>query len=125
VQAVIFDPDDEGHRVVATATWTGSGVDIDVLDEDRGADVARCFRPTSVLTGDASYRSLGTSGDVQVPPGSLEWFRAAALTRVPAETGLGVRLVPGLESGGYDPAAGYRPFEEQMERLDRATRPSP
>jgi len=123
VQAVIFDPEDEAQPVVATVTWTGTGVQIEA-DDDRRASVARCFRATSVVTGDASYRALGTSGDVQVPPGSLEWFRAAALTRVPAEAGLGVRLVPGLESGGYDPAAGYRPFEEQMERLDRATRPA-
>jgi hypothetical protein len=125
VQAVIFDPQDEGHRVLATATWTGANVQIDVADEDRAAGVARCFRATPVVSGDASYRALGTSGDVQVQPGSLEWFRAAALTRVPAETGLGVRLVPGLDAGGYDPAAGYQPFEDQMERLDRTTRPAP
>jgi hypothetical protein len=37
---------------------------------------------------------------------------------VPAETGLEVRLVPRVTEGGFDPAAGYRPFEETIERLN-------
>jgi hypothetical protein len=30
--------------------------------------------------------------------------------------------VPGLAAGGFDPAAGYRPFDEQLEQLDARTR---
>jgi hypothetical protein len=52
-------------------------------------------------------------------PGSLEWFRAALLARVPA-LGLSVRFVPGIVEGGWDPAAQYRTFEEQVDRLDAA-----
>jgi hypothetical protein len=47
----------------------------------------------------------------------LEWFRAVAQIRVPAETGLVARSVPGVTVGGYDPAANYRRFPEQIERL--------
>ena len=54
----------------------------------------------------------------QLQPGTLEWFRAASFVRVPAETGLEVRLVPRVTEGGFDPAAGYRPFEETIERLN-------
>jgi hypothetical protein len=50
-------------------------------------------------------------------PGGLEWFRAVAQFRVPAETGLVARTVPGVARGGYDPAANYRRFSEQIERL--------
>jgi len=37
--------------------------------------------------------------------------------RAPAETGLEARLVPGVTEGGFDPAAGYRRFEDTIERL--------
>ena len=40
------------------------------------------------------------------------------------ETGLAARFVPGTIVGGFDPAAGYRPFEEQVERLDARAAPS-
>jgi hypothetical protein len=75
-----------------------------------------------VAVDDASRRRLGTSGDVVMQPGSLEWFRAVANTRARLVSGLGARFVPGLAAGGYDPAAGYRPFDEQLERLDARTR---
>ncbi len=51
-------------------------------------------------------------------PGDLGWFRAVAQFRVPAETGLVARTVPGVARGGYDPAANYRRFSEQIERLE-------
>jgi hypothetical protein len=37
---------------------------------------------------------------------------------VPAETGLVARAVPGVVGGGYDPAANYLRFSEQIERLE-------
>jgi len=80
--------------------------------------VARIFRPTPVVVDDAAYRSEGTHGEVVVQPGTLEWFRAAALTRA-GEAGLVARLVPGELEGGWDPAALYRTFEETMDRLAR------
>jgi hypothetical protein len=47
---------------------------------------------------------------------------AAAQVRVPAETGLLARFVPGEVVGGFD-AGGYRTFEEKLEWLDAQTRP--
>jgi hypothetical protein len=35
---------------------------------------------------------------------------------------LAARFVPGVVVGGFDPAAGYRTFEDQIERLDARTR---
>jgi len=51
-------------------------------------------------------------------PGSLAWFRSVAQFRVLVETGLAARSVPGVTVGGYDPAANYRRFSEQIERLE-------
>jgi hypothetical protein len=102
---------------VGSATWIGGRVTIEAADADVRSRLERAFRSTPVVTDDASYRRLGTHGEVQIPPGDLEWFRAAALLRAPAETGMLARLVPGVTEGGYDPAAGYRRFEESIERL--------
>lgn len=115
-------PDDEQRQVVATARWDGRDVviasDVDGFVEG----LTRAFRRTPVAIDDGAYRRLGTHGSVVVQPGSLEWFRAAALTRATAETGLLARFVPGAVEGGYDPAANYRPFDEEIERLDARSR---
>jgi len=111
-------PDD----VVATVSWDGRDVAIDCEDDALGEIVRRSFRRTPIVTDDAAYRRLGASGEVQIQPGSLEWFRAAAQVRATAESGLLVRLVPGITEGGFDPAAGYRSFDDAVERLSaRAT----
>ena len=103
---------------VATATWVDGRAVIDSDDDEVREALARAFRSTPVVvTDDASYRRQGTHGEVMVPPGSLEWFRAVAFNRAPAEAGVEARLVPGITEGGYDPAAGYRRFEESIERL--------
>jgi len=49
-------------------------------------------------------------------PGTFEWFRSALLGRAPA-LGLSVRFVSSVREGGWDPAAQYRTFDEQVERL--------
>jgi len=108
----------EERAVVATARWNRGVVTVSSEEDDVLEALERAFRRTPVAIDDASYRRLGTHGEVVVQPGSLGWFRAAALTRAVAETGLSVRFVPGVTQGGYDPAAGYRTFEEQVERLD-------
>lgn len=103
---------------VATATWIGGKAVIDSEDHEVKEALERVFRSTPVVvTDDASYRRQGTHGEVLVPPGSLEWFRAVAFNRAPAEVGVEARLVPGITEGGYDPAADYRRFEESLERL--------
>jgi hypothetical protein len=112
------DAKPEPAPVVATATWVDGKALIEADDPEVLAGLERAFRRTPVVTDDASYRRLGTHGDVQVQPGDLEWFRAVAYTRVPAELGLTARLVPGVTEGGYDPAAGYRRFDASIERLE-------
>ncbi|MEX1263113.1 MAG: hypothetical protein WEE66_04105 [Actinomycetota bacterium] len=103
---------------VGTATWVDGKAMIDSDDEEVRQVLERAFRSTPVMvTDDASYRRQGTHGEVLVAPGSLEWFRAVVFNRAPAEAGVEARLVPGITEGGYDPAAGYRRFEESIERL--------
>ena len=113
---------EEEPDVVATAAWDGRSVQVEAHDEATRDAVRRAFRPTPVVTDDGAYRRRGASGPAVVPPGDLAWFRAAALVRVPAETGLSARLIPGIATGGFDPAANYRPLEEQIERLDAKSR---
>lgn len=107
-------PDD----VLVTAEWLGGAVEVTSQDETRRSRVERAYRRTPVVVDDGAYRRLGTSGEVVIQPGSLAWFRAVTQSRAQAETGLVARTVPDVRRGaGYDPAAGYRPFEEQVERL--------
>lgn len=115
-------PDDEQKDVVATASWDGHDVAIDAQDDAVARTLSHAFRLTPVAVDDGSYRRLGTHGSVVIQPGNLEWFRATAQTRAMAETGLRARFVPGVADGGYDPAAGYRRFDEQIERLDARSR---
>ena len=117
-----YAPDDEEKKTVATAAWDGHDITITCADEDLREKLAHGFRRTPVVTDDAAYRRLGTSGESEIQPGSLEWVRAAAHLRAGPESGLAARFVPGVVAGGYDPAAGYRTFEEQVERLDVQTR---
>jgi hypothetical protein len=111
-------PEDEQKATVATAEWHDGAVTIWSEDEQIRTKLAHAFRRTPVVTDDPSYRRLGTSGPVVLQPGDLAWFRSVARGRAEAETGLTARFVPGGPVGGYDPAAGYLPFEEQVERLD-------
>jgi hypothetical protein len=115
-------PDDDQRTTVATAEWDGREVTVASEDDGHRDALAKAFRRTPIVIDDASYRRLGTSGLVVLPPGGLGWFRAVAQVRVPAETGLVARFVPGAIVGGFDPAAGYRTFEEQVERLDERSR---
>jgi hypothetical protein len=117
-----YDPDDEQKLAVATARWDGEHVTITAEDTELRDRLAHAFRRVPVAVDDASLRRMGTSGEVVLPPGDLEWFREVAETRVPKETGLAARFVAQTVVGGYDPAANYRPFDEQVERLDERTR---
>jgi hypothetical protein len=114
-----FHSEDDPEDVVATATWDGSAVQLEADDPVVHDSLLRVYRKTPVVTEDASYRRQGTHGEVVIQPGDLEWFRAASQVRGAPETGLRVRLVPGITEGGFDPAAGYRSFGDTFERLDR------
>jgi hypothetical protein len=87
-------------------------------DPSLKASIEHAFRPVPVVVDDPSLRYPGTSGESVLQPGDLEWFRAVAQVRVPAETELVSRSVPGVTVGGYDPAANYSRFSEQIERLE-------
>ena len=117
-----YDPEDEQKATVATAGWDGTGVTVTAAAETVRDALAHAFRRSAVAVDDPSLRRLGTSGDVVIQPGSLEWFRAAANVRATRESEMSARFVPGLDAGGFDPAAGYRRFDEQLERLDARTR---
>lgn len=112
-----FYREDAPDDVIATATWDGRAVTIGSEDEAVAATLTKSFRRTPIVTDDGAYRRQGTSGEVQIQPGSLEWFRATAQIRATAESGLLARLVPGISEGGFDPAAGYRSFGDAVERL--------
>lgn len=103
---------------MAAATWLEGRPVVEADDPAIGAAIQRAFRPTPLVVDDPSLRSAGSRGEQMLQPGDLEWFRAVAQFRVPAETGLVARTVPGVTRGGYDPAANYRRFSEQIERLE-------
>ena len=91
---------------------------VESADPSIKATVERAFRATPVVIDDASLRRLGAHGEQMLQPGDIGWFRAVAQVRVLDETGLVARIVPGVTQGGYDPAANYRRFAEQIERLE-------
>ena len=91
---------------------------VDADDPSIKATVERAFRATPVVVDDPSLRRVGAHGEQMLQPGDLEWFRTVAQVRVLSETGLVARAVPGVTQGGYDPAANYRRFSEQIERLE-------
>ena len=102
---------------VASATWREGRLSIESDDDGLRTAITHAFRRIPLVVDDASLRSAGSRGEVVLQPGDLEWFREVALVRVAAETGLIARVVPGVTIGGYDPAANYRRFPEQIRRL--------
>jgi hypothetical protein len=119
VRVEFFRPEDEQRVTVATAMWDGRRAAVRSDDDEVAERLTHAFRPSPVLTDDAALRQRGTSGPVLIQPGDLAWFRTVAATRATAETGLAARFVPEISQGGFDPAANYRSFEEQIERLTR------
>lgn len=109
------DPEQERPElVVAVATWTDGRPSLEVLADVPGLDGV--LRAIPVVTDDPSLRPSGTSGEVLLDPGTSAWFRAALLARAPT-LGLAVRFVAGRVAGGWDPAAAYATFEEQVDRM--------
>jgi hypothetical protein len=103
---------------IAVVSWKDGRAIVESDDPTLAEGLRRAFRPTPVVVDDPARRYPGTRGESILKPGDLEWFRAVALVRAPAETGLVPRFVPSPGAGGYDPAANYRPFAEQVERLE-------
>ena len=105
---------------VASVIWQDGRAVVDADDAELRTKIERAFRSTPEVVDDPSLRYPGTRGELVLQPGDLAWFRGVALARVPAETGLVPRFVPGARVGGYDPAANYRRFPQQVERLERS-----
>jgi hypothetical protein len=109
--------EDGSETVVAVARWRDGRASIDILDPSvTGLDAV--VRPTPVAVDDPALRSQGTAGEVLLQPGDRDWFLAAVRTRS-AALGLSVRFVPDAGPGGWDPASGYRRFDEQVDKLER------
>lgn len=105
--------------VAGRAVWMGPGVRIEAEDDGVRLALARIFRPIPVVVDDPALRPPGSTGPVHVHPGTLAWFIEAAKVRSEQE-GLKVSFVPSGEGGaGWDPAGTYRPFAQQIERLER------
>ena len=103
--------------IVGVAGWDGSRVLVEAGNQEVRAALQRIFRPTPIVMEDPSLRPAGTSGPVEIQPGSLQWFIGAARTRGEA-SGFKVVFAPeGTGEPGWDPAGGYRPFTRQVERL--------
>jgi len=100
---------------VAIATWSQGRGRLEVLDGSI-PELGSVLRATPVVVDDPSLRRPGTSGASMLEPGSAEWFRAALIQRC-EPLGLQVRFVAEEIVGGWDPAAAYRTFGEQIERL--------
>jgi hypothetical protein len=114
VRAELYRPDSP-ESIVAIATWSDGRANLEVLD----ASIKRLetlVRPTPVVVDDPSLRPAGTRGEALLEPGSSAWFRAAMRTRA-EQLGLRVRFVARQIVGGWDPAASYRSFDEQVDRL--------
>jgi hypothetical protein len=115
VRAEIYRADDAA-TVLAVARWSREGRStIEVVAHDvEGLD--RVLRRTPVVVQDASLLPQGSHGETVLQPDSLEWFRAALSARAEA-LGLSVRFVAAEVRNGWDPAANYRRFRDQAERL--------
>jgi hypothetical protein len=114
VRAELYRPD-APESVVAIATWSDGRANLEVLDPSIER-LDTLVRPTPVVVDDPSLRPPGTHGEALLEPGSSAWFRAAMQTRA-EPLGLRVRFVAGQIVGGWDPAASYRSFDEQVDRM--------
>lgn len=112
-----FRPEDP-EKVVAVVSWDGHEAVLESAEDPAtGAAVTRVFRPAPVATDDPSLITSAGSGVSLVEPGTLRWFRAAALTRGP-KAGLSPRfLVSAPVGSGFDPASNYRSFRDQVARI--------
>ena len=109
---------DDPETVVGTARWDGRRPQLEAQEDSVRSVLRRIFRASPVVVEDASLRPLASSGESVLQPGSLEWFRAAAINRAP-EHGLAARLVPEVPpKTGWDPASAYRTFRQVVTQLE-------
>jgi hypothetical protein len=116
MRAEFYDPNDR-ETVVGVATWDGRVVHVSSGDDAARDRIRRVFRLTPVVVDDPALRPLSARGESVIQPGSLEWFRTAAVSRA-QEAGLAARIVPEAQGqGGWDPASAYRTFRQTVAHL--------
>lgn len=115
MRAEFFRPD-VPDDVVGSAEWDGPRVVIRADDDAVRTTLERIFRLSPVMTPDPAARPTGARADAIIEPGTLEWFREAAIVRSEPE-GLAVRLVT-TRPGGWDPAGSYVPMETWVGRRE-------
>ncbi|HEY7659169.1 MAG TPA: hypothetical protein VIC58_01065 [Actinomycetota bacterium] len=111
MRAEIYRPDDPATPV-AIAVWSGEGSRLEPVADDLEG-IHTLLRPVPVVVEGAGS---GERGEILLEPGSYRWFREALVSRAGA-LGLQVRFVSDEIVGGWDPAAGHRAFEDEVERL--------
>lgn len=111
------DAPPEKVTAVGSVGWDGSkAVLIGAADEATGRSIMGLFAPTPLVADDPSLRQTG-SGPCVIQPGSLLWFREAAITRA-SRLGLSTRVVADPAAGeGFDPAAQYADFDVVISRI--------
>lgn len=97
-----FYRNDDPDLVIGTAEWDGRRAVVSAGGDEARRTLERIFRPSGVRTDDPSTRPPGARGQAVIQPGTLEWFRTAAMVRG-AAAGYGARFVTDLP-GGWDPA---------------------
>ena len=115
MRAEFFRPD-APDEVVGSAEWDGRRAVLRAEDDDVRATLQRVFRVSPVVTPDPAARPTGSRADAILEPGTLEWFREAAVVRGDAE-GLSARFVS-TTPGGWDPAGSYLPMEQWVSRRE-------
>lgn len=93
---------EEPDLVIGTAEWDGRRAVVSAGGDEARTSLERIFRVSGIRTDDPATRAPGSRAVAVIQPGTLEWFRTAALVRG-AAAGLGARFVTDLP-GGWDPA---------------------
>ncbi|MCI0634643.1 MAG: hypothetical protein L0206_12115 [Actinobacteria bacterium] len=114
MRAELYRPD-APESPVAIANWSDGRAHLEVIDRTIPG-LERLLKANTRRRGRPLVAPAGDTRSLVARTRSYAWFRAALLSRA-EPSGLKVRFVAGRIVGGWDPAAAYRPFEEQIERL--------
>ena len=99
--------------------WVGGRAVVEADDPAVKASIERAFRATPVVVDDPSLRDGGIPRRADAPARKHRVVPCRSRSSGSSdETGLAARSVPGVTVGGYDPAANYRRFSDQIERLE-------
>ena len=95
-----------------------------LVEADDAGDARRCGASVPADSGGHRRRVLSPVGHPRRGPGPARRSRVVpgrGLRAGTRGTRVVARLVPGVTEGGFDPAAGYRRFDDSIERLESGT----